>query len=155
MLARSRAAMLEYVNLRPELALPIVLQRMGRAYAGAAAAIANEAAPSLVHCRLGKDRTGVFAAVVLNALGVSDDDVLYDYMLSDSQLDSCQRILTELEQPRAGAVRSRVAKEPPSSAAMHQVLWLIRDHYGDGAAYLKFHGMRKRDLSALQERLLE
>jgi protein-tyrosine phosphatase len=155
MLARSRAAMLEYANLKPEEALPVVLLRLGRAYAKAATAIAAEAAPSLVHCRLGKDRTGVFAAVVLSALGVSDDDILCDYMLSNVQLDACHQVLAEMEQPRSGAAESRVAREAPNQAAMQEVLRLISDHYGGGIAYLRFHGMRKRDVGALQERLLE
>jgi protein-tyrosine phosphatase len=155
MLASTRAAMLKYAKLSPEEALPVVLQRLGRAYAKAAAAIANVAAPSLVHCRLGKDRTGVFGAVVLNALGVNDCDILHDYMLSDAELVACHEILAEVEQPRTRATHSRVASEAPSPAAMREVLGLLKGHYGGGAAYLRLHGMRHRDITALQERLLE
>ena len=155
MLAGNRAAMLEYAHLRSEEALPVVLQRMGRAYSRAAAAIANESGATVTHCRLGKDRTGVFAAVVLKTLGVSDEDVVDDYMLSGIVLDACQTILAEVETPAAGAMRSRVAREPPNQAAMREVLRLLNGHYGGGEDYLRFHGMRKRDIEALRERLLE
>jgi protein-tyrosine phosphatase len=155
MLATSRAALLEYAHLKPEEALPVVLLRLGRAYAKAASAIANEPGPSLVHCRLGKDRTGVFAAVLLKTLGVSDEDVMDDYMLSGLCLDACHEILAEVEAPTSGAMQSRVAREAPNRAAMLEVLRQLNDHYGGGESYLRFHGMRKRDVLALRERLLE
>ena len=155
MLASNRAELMEYANLKPEEALPVVLLRLGRAYARAASAIANEPGPSLVHCRLGKDRTGVFAAVVLSALGVSEADVLEDYMLSSSSLDACHEVLAEFEGTPPGAMQSRVAREPPNRAAMQEVLRLLNGHYGGGAAYLRFHGMRRRDIAALQDRLLQ
>ncbi|MCW8997222.1 MAG: tyrosine-protein phosphatase, partial [Kangiellaceae bacterium] len=39
--------------------------------------------PILIHCTSGKDRTGVIAAVVLKALGISDNLIIQEYMLSD------------------------------------------------------------------------
>lgn len=38
--------------------------------------------PAVFHCSVGKDRTGVLAAVILGLLGVSDDDIVADYALS-------------------------------------------------------------------------
>jgi protein tyrosine/serine phosphatase len=37
----------------------------------------------LVHCAAGKDRTGVLCALILDALGVSHDDVMADYELTN------------------------------------------------------------------------
>lgn len=45
----------------------------------------------LWHCTNGKDRTGVVAAVVLMALGVSTDDVMADYLLSNRELANRQK----------------------------------------------------------------
>ena len=39
-----------------------------------------DAPPVLVHCAAGKDRTGFVSAMLLQALGVSESDVLADYM---------------------------------------------------------------------------
>ena len=36
------------------------------------------------HCADGKDRAGVAAAIVLMALGVSDEDIIYDYLLTNA-----------------------------------------------------------------------
>lgn len=42
--------------------------------------------PGLIHCTTGKDRTGWAAAALLMLLGVSDSDVMRDYMLTNDQL---------------------------------------------------------------------
>ena len=58
--------------------------------AGVAAALSaiadSEAAPILVHCHAGKDRTGVIVALVLRLAGVGIDDIADDYALSGVQL---------------------------------------------------------------------
>ena len=44
--------------------------------------IANGAVPCVIHCSAGKDRTGMAAALVLAALGVSRDVITADYALT-------------------------------------------------------------------------
>jgi protein-tyrosine phosphatase len=39
--------------------------------------------PVLFHCTAGKDRTGIAAALLLRVLGVPDETVIYDYLLSN------------------------------------------------------------------------
>ncbi|GAA1520557.1 protein-tyrosine phosphatase [Agromyces terreus] len=46
----------------------------------------QEHRPGLFHCTTGKDRTGWAAASLLLLLGVSDDDVLADYLLTNDSL---------------------------------------------------------------------
>ncbi len=41
----------------------------------------------LVHCAAGKDRTGFACALILHALGVAEETVLEDYMLTNEYLD--------------------------------------------------------------------
>ncbi len=38
--------------------------------------------PAVFHCFAGKDRTGILAAVVLGLVGVPDDVIVADYVLS-------------------------------------------------------------------------
>lgn len=47
-------------------------------------AFAREEGPILVHCSAGKDRTGFLAALLLRLLGAATDDILADYMVSNS-----------------------------------------------------------------------
>jgi protein-tyrosine phosphatase len=42
--------------------------------------------PTVFHCTAGKDRTGFAAAMILHALGVSHDDVMRDYLLTNERL---------------------------------------------------------------------
>ena len=42
---------------------------------------------TLWHCSLGKDRAGIAAVLVEHALGVSDEDIMKDYMLTNKYLE--------------------------------------------------------------------
>lgn len=42
--------------------------------------------PTVFHCTAGKDRTGFAAALLLKAVGASDDEVLRDYLLTNDRL---------------------------------------------------------------------
>lgn len=57
-----------------------------------------DAAPLLFHCRGGKDRTGFAAMVILGALGVSDEEIICDYMLT--QKNRAGRTTEKMEQYR-------------------------------------------------------
>lgn len=46
-------------------------------------ALADSATPSLIHCVAGKDRTGLSVAVLHILLGVHDDDIMQDYLLTN------------------------------------------------------------------------
>lgn len=53
------------------------------AYKALFAAILAGETPVLFHCTAGKDRTGVAAALLLRTLGVSREDILADYLLTN------------------------------------------------------------------------
>ena len=46
----------------------------------------------LIHCTAGKDRTGIGATLILSALGVPQDAIMADYLISNS----CPRLRAEL-----------------------------------------------------------
>ena len=43
-------------------------------------------APALVHCAIGKDRTGVLVALLLDAAGVDHDEIVADYARSGERM---------------------------------------------------------------------
>jgi protein-tyrosine phosphatase len=43
--------------------------------------------PIVFHCAVGKDRTGMLAAVLLSLLGVAEKDIIEDYALSEPYMD--------------------------------------------------------------------
>ena len=48
----------------------------------------NDETPLVFHCAAGKDRTGVAAALLLSLLGVSNELIIEDYLISQAQIQS-------------------------------------------------------------------
>ena len=89
-------------------------------------------APLVFHCTAGKDRTGIAAALILQALGVPRDVVMQDYLLSNALYQ------------RPSVERSDI---PPEAVA---VLWSVRASYLE-SAWLSI----ERDLGGLEHFLRE
>ena len=98
--------------------------------------------PLVYHCFAGKDRTGILSAVVLELLGVGDDDIVSDYALSRVGLT---RMLAELRarHPELGAeldasAAALVSAEPES---MRAFLARFRAEHGSAARFAAGLGM--------------
>lgn len=63
-------------------------------------ALAHRDGPSLVHCFAGKDRTGIAVALLHHVLGVHEDDILHDYLLTNTVGDVEARIADGAEHVR-------------------------------------------------------
>ena len=105
------------------------------------AELAESDGPSVIHCMAGKDRTGYSVAMVLAALGVHRDDVMEDYLLTNTAGDSEARIEAGRRSIRAiwgdmedAALRALMAVEPEYLAITYAV---IEERYGSLEAYLE------------------
>lgn len=87
--------------------------------------------PLLFHCAAGKDRTGVLAAVILKSLGVSDEIICADYMLTNElnpdwpmDRENIEAALDEIE--RFGGIETflleHVHIDPPTLKAVRNNL---------------------------------
>lgn len=81
--------------------------------------------PSLVHCLAGKDRTGIAVALLHRTLGVHHDDMMADYLLTNSAGDQDARISAA-----ASSVRARYGNL--SDAAL-RVIMGVAPEYLDNA----------------------
>lgn len=112
--------------------------------------------PVVFHCAVGKDRTGIVAAVLLKLLGVSDDDVVADYALTAEVMP------TMIERFRAYADREgkeRLREVPAhvfsaEPATMRAVLDALRHRYGSVDGYAAAIGLRPDEVEALRAALL-
>jgi protein-tyrosine phosphatase len=76
--AGAETMMVEVYRRLPQQVAP-VLGRIGER-------LLNGGAPLLIHCTAGKDRTGVVVALLLQALGVSPEEIERDYLASSTWL---------------------------------------------------------------------
>jgi hypothetical protein len=98
--------------------------------------------PAVVHCSVGKDRTGIFMALLLSAIGVTDDDVMADYALSGMGAARLALRLRELcRDDMSGLERflpSLLSADPES---MRCFLFNVRDKFGSVPEYLEHLGV--------------
>jgi protein-tyrosine phosphatase len=101
----------------------------------------------LVHCQVGRDRTGLVSALLLSLAGVPAEEIAADYALSAERLRPLyERLASELEDETA---RARLHRENASEAG-----WML-DLLGelDVEGYLLKGGATARDLDAVRQRL--
>jgi protein-tyrosine phosphatase len=120
--------------------------------------LATPDARFLVHCAAGKDRTGFAAAIILLALGVPQDVVMRDYLLTaryfrpERELDRLRRKY-ELEHMAAEAILPmlEVHEDYLATALRH-----IVENYGSVEEYLaQALGVGSPELAELRARYLE
>jgi protein-tyrosine phosphatase len=67
-------------------------------YEGFLRGLINNGSPTLFHCTAGKDRAGFAAAITLIALGVSKEDVIADYMKTNTYTaERIEEVLGQIE----------------------------------------------------------
>ena len=126
------------------------LERWASRWSDAIAAIAR--APRggvLVHCHVGRDRTGMVCALALSVAGVPPETIAEDYALSAERLRPLYDEWLAAEQDPK--VRARLERENVSDAAA--MLTILEEL--DAERFLLDAGAAPEDLAALQARLLE
>jgi protein-tyrosine phosphatase len=94
------------------------------------------ALPALVHCLVGKDRTGLLVALLLELLGVPRNVIVADYLASNAGLGS-------------------LARTPVHADVLTSTLEGLDERYGSTRGYLDAHGLRDETAVALRDALIE
>ncbi|WP_158586824.1 tyrosine-protein phosphatase [Aurantiacibacter zhengii] len=140
---------------------------MSHAFADIIRRIAAGAAPCVIHCSAGKDRTGVAVALVLTTLGVPREIVLDDYAMTDRIAASEDDVARSLFVGRDGGERAhdamRARFSPEAIAMMRSArpgqldaaLAAIDRNYGSFDAFLASIGVDRDVAAMLRARLLE
>jgi protein tyrosine/serine phosphatase len=108
------------------------------------AALAASDSPSLIHCLAGKDRTGIAVALLHDLLGVHYDDIMADYLLTNTAGNAEARIAAGARSlnRREGrglddaAMRVLMAVHPDY---LHTAFAAIKARHGSVEAYIRDH----------------
>ena len=98
----------------------------------------------LFHCRSGKDRTGLVAAMLLAIAGVADDTICQDFALTQ------QYLKTGATNPIAASAPGAWQKtcEPET---MQITLDFLTDRYGCATSYLQHNGLLSSELQRIKD----
>ncbi len=114
-----------------------------------------DALPAVFHCAAGKDRTGLLAALLLGALGVSQDDIVEDYALTQDTMDRFLQASAERDPQVARTIesmpRSFYIADP---AAMALVLADLERDHGSVRGFVRSLGVTEEVLVRLDDLLL-
>lgn len=108
----------------------------------------------MFHCTLGKDRTGIVAALLLGLAGVAPEDIVADYTLTEPLTRNLvEDLIAQAAAHNMDAVAYRRLMGAPATA-MQTTLGHLTTRYGSVGGYLDAIGLPAGDRAALTDRLL-
>ena len=119
------------------------------------AIVAPGGSPALVHCAIGKDRTGVLTALLLDAAGVDRDEIVADYAHTGERMAPIiERWM--LNNPSSG-MSEQIAAFTATAApeTMDHVLTVLHERWGGAAAYFVANGEPASAVDAWRERFVD
>jgi protein tyrosine/serine phosphatase len=130
-----------------------MLELRAGAFADAIAAVADvEDGGIVVQCQIGKDRTGLVCAFLLDLAGVAHDAIADDYAASDGRVGPL--VDTWIESAFEPAERARRAwLSRADHATMLATLALVERRFGGVESYLEAAGSSVAQLAAVRRRL--
>lgn len=123
-------------------------------------ALAERDGATLLHCLAGKDRTGIAAALVHSLLGVHHDDLMADYLLTNTVGNAEKRIAAGAEHVRAvfgkdmddDALRVLMGVSPEF---LDTALAAMRERHGSVQSYAEnVLGLTPAQLLRIEQRLI-
>ena len=126
----------EYMNIAPAQAMSDVFR-----------CIANAESNVMFNCTAGKDRSGVVSAILLCHAGVSDKDIIENYVLTK-----------EYGRERLALVHKNFPEIDmniitPCEMFMEEFLRMFREKYGDTETYFKTIGLNDEEIRLIREKL--
>jgi len=122
----------------------------------ALAAIASEVAehPTVFHCTAGKDRTGIVAALVLALLGVSDEDIVNDYVLTQDVMPEMMERYPRRRLRKGDGLPFPSPIMRAEAETMHHTLAVLAEDYGSAAGWMERNGIDPAVVTKLRTALL-
>jgi protein tyrosine/serine phosphatase len=127
--------------------------------AAALSLIALAPGATAFHCAAGRDRTGVLAAILLLALGASDEAIVADYARTDANMTAIQQRM----KPVMGVLLARLGFDlddmaglttdtQPMDVSMRTMLARLRERHGDALGPVRAAGLTDDIVARLRAR---
>ena len=112
----------------------------------------------LWHCTSGKDRTGLAALLILSALGVDEETIVKDYLLTNEynaeKIAKTRKYFLEKTNDEEIAEKAVLLMDGVSEIPMKNVLAHIKRKYGSVMGYIRFLGISDEEIEILKEKYL-
>jgi protein-tyrosine phosphatase len=110
--------------------------------------------PLLFHCGAGKDRSGLVAAFVLSVLGVTDTDIIKDYILSAPYMR--EMVANMMKDPNTPEEEKNLPAYTWEATAESMELFLtgLRQEFGSARGYLEMNVADKSLFQRLEKAML-
>ena len=120
----------------------------------------DNAVPLVFHCSQGKDRTGIAAILIMLALGIDEEQIRQDYLLSNeyrqSLIDQKMQSRKLLHRISDNVKTATLAVEGVLPEAVHMILAEILERHGTYENFLlEEYGLSETDLAKLRNLYLE
>jgi len=114
----------------------------------------------LFHCTQGKDRTGLGAMLILTALGVDEDTIMADYLLTNafnaSLIEKEKAMLAPYNLSKADLNKYLSVMDQVNPDFMQNALDYLKKEYGSAMGYITNElGVSEIDIAMLKEKFLE
>lgn len=111
--------------------------------------------PTLVHCTIGKDRTGVVIALLLATIGVRREDIVAEYAAGAADVPRAMERLRSMKSYGDDVDLYPRATWEVEAAAMDRFLDAVDERYGGARALLVDHGVPPAVIEQLAAVLIE
>ncbi|MFT3872371.1 MAG: tyrosine-protein phosphatase [Nocardioides sp.] len=125
----------------------LVAEESGAGLVRVVTAVAGAPGAALIHCSAGKDRTGIAVAFLLDLLGVSDEEIVTDFLRSDE----VGRAVTHRHLLAQGKDPEDLPPADPEDLMAVMGVW--RGHREGVHGYAQDHGWDRGRLGELERRL--
>lgn len=114
----------------------------------------------LFHCTQGKDRTGLGAMLILSALGLDEDTIMADYLLTNefnaSLIEKEKVMLAQYNLSKEDLNKYLSVMDQVNPAFMQNALDYLKKEYGSATGYItKELGVSNDDIATLRGKFLE
>lgn len=155
-LAQQSEEMWEAAKGRDRAGFDLAMLELGRTNVAAIAQAVADAPTGgvLIHCEVGKDRTGLMTMLLLDLVGTRPDVIAADYALTASGLAPLFADLIAKAESDEG--RARLREEAVCRADVMAAIHAgFRAKHGDAETYLRLGGVARASIDAIRARMLE